>query len=151
MIKNEMVVVSEAPDTVEDAFIVSVSYEKWTEEDRDAGECGDRGLVVEREVFDTDDLMACARQYGFSQASASSPAMNPHIWFSTIEPTNDREYFENGVEKFYSLHVHSINGRELESEDFQRIANIIGVKFDNPLVLESKLEPDSETTTLTIG
>lgn len=122
-------------DEREDSFTVSVSYEKWTHEDTEAGEPGERGFEVEREVVDADTLQKYGREYGMSAPSATDPTMTPHIWFNSTSPTEDREHFEQGINKFYSLHVHDVNGREPEPEDYQRVANLIDVKFDKPVQL----------------
>lgn len=130
-------------DEKEDSFTVSVFYEKWTPEDTEAGEPGERGVEVEREVVDADKLKEYGRDYGMSEPSATDPTMTPNIWFSSTSPTEDREHFEKGINKFYSLHVHDVNGHEPDAEDYQRVANLIGVKFDRPvqLTVESDEKP----------
>lgn len=126
----------------EDSFLISIYYERWTHDDKDAGEPGERGAEVERERVDADDLERYGRDYGMSEPSASDPRMAPHIWFNSTYPREDREHFEQGIDKFYSLHVHEVNGHEPEAEDYQRVANLIGVKFDRPIELAEDKQRD---------
>lgn len=126
----------------EDSFLISIYYERWTHDDKDAGEPGERGVEVERETVDADDLERYGRDYGMSEPSASDPRMTPHIWFNSTSPREDREHFEQGIDKFYSLHVHEVNGHEPEAEDYQKVANLIGVKFDRPIELVEDKQRD---------
>lgn len=126
----------------EDSFLISIYYERWTHDDKDAGEPGERGVEVEREMVDADDLEQYGRDYGMSEPSASDPRMTPHIWFNSTSPREDRERFEQGSDKFYSLHVHEVNSREPEAEDYQKVANLIGVKFDRPIELAEEKQRD---------
>mgnify|MGYP000920098417 CR=1 FL=1 len=119
--------------TKEDSFLISIYYERWTHDDLDFGEPGDRWVEVEREMVDADELKRYGCDYGISESSAGDPAAFP-IWFSSASPRRDREHIEQGVDRFYySLHVHEVNGREPEAEDYQKVANLIGVKFDRSL------------------
>ena len=80
--------------------------------------------------------------------------MTPHIWFNSTSPREDREHFEQGIDKFYSLHVHEVNGHEPEAEDYQKVANLIGVKFDRPIELvedKQRLEAPEDDDELSIG
>lgn len=123
----------ERSQTQSDEYVISIYSERWTEDDKEAGEPGERGVEVERETVDTDELQRYGRDHGISAASASDPRRAYHIWFSSTEPVMDREHIEEGIDKYYSLHIHELNGREPEAEDYQKIANLIGVKFDNPI------------------
>lgn len=126
---------TEAHSNQEDSFLISIYYERWTHEDKDAGEPSERGTEVVREVVNAAELEQYGRDYGISEPSASDPRATRHIWFRSTSPRNDREYFEQGIEKFYSLHIHEVNGREPKAEDYQKIANLIGVEFDSPIDL----------------
>lgn len=126
----------------EDSFLISIYYERWTHDDKDAGEPGERGAEVERETVGADDLGRYGRDYGMSEPSASDPRMTPHIWFNSTSPREDREHFEQGIDKFYSLYVHEVNGHEPEAEDYQKVANLIGVKFDRPIELVEDKQRD---------
>lgn len=119
----------------EDEYVISIYSERWTEEDKEAGEPGERLVEVERETVDADELQRYGWDHGISEASASDPRAAPHLWFFSTEPDMDREYFEEGIDKYYSLHIHEMNGREPGAEDYQKVANLIGVKFDRPIEL----------------
>ncbi|WP_237173923.1 hypothetical protein [Paracandidimonas lactea] len=134
----------EAPDThpPEDAFIVSIHAEHWTHEDLEAGETYTRDIELDRATLDADDLVRHARDYGLAEPSCSDPRMNPEIWFRSTFPSEDRAYFEQGVEKYYSLHVHEVNGHPPAPEDYQRVADLIGVRFDRALDLPQREEQE---------
>lgn len=119
----------------EDSYCISITYEASTPQDRDMGEPSERGLVVERETVDAEQLASYARYHSISEPSCSDPRGAQNIWFSSSNPPEDREFFEKDLEKTFSLHVHSINGSEPESADYQAIANLIGAKFRNPMEL----------------
>lgn len=121
----------------DDEFVISVYYQRWTPDDIEFGEPGETGVEIERETVDADNLKQYAYDHNISDASSSDPRWGAqHIWFRSTSPIMNREYIEHGIEKHYSLHIHAVNGHEPEAEDIQRIANLIGVKFDNPIVFE---------------
>ena len=132
-----------------DSFVVSVSHEKFSHADLDAGEPGERGFDVEKEKVNADELQAYAQDYGISQPSSSSPD-TPTVWFSSTSPTENREYFEQGIHTFNSLHIHEVNGQKPQPEDYQRIADLIGVKFDSPVKEEAKEKAPEKETELSI-
>lgn len=115
-------------------YVVSVTYEVITEESAVDGDAAERGHEIEHEPHDFEGLQALVRQYGTTDPSASSPG--PRVWFSSTSPVEDRAFFEDGESRFHSLHIHTINGRELEAEDFQRLANKLGITFSHPLTLD---------------
>ena len=121
----------------DDEFVISVYCGRWTLGDIKIGEPSETSVEIERETIDADELQRYGRDYGISEASSSDPRSDPqHMWFNSTSPRMDREYIEKGVEKYYSLHIHEVNGYEPEAEDIQRIANLIGVTFDKPIVLD---------------
>jgi antirestriction protein ArdC len=116
-----------------DKFVVSISYEKFSQDDLQAGEPSERGFEVDKETMNQDDLQKYARDYGISQPSASAPQMTSNVWFSSTEPTQSKEYFQYGEHTYHSLHIHEVNGEKPQAKDYQRIADLIDVKFDQPL------------------
>lgn len=126
----------------EDSFLISIYYESWTHDDKDAGEPGEQGVEIARETLDADELRRYGRNYGISKPSVADPRSAPHIWFDSTAPDENREHFEQGIDKFYKLHVHEVNGHEPEAEDYQRVANLIGVKFDCPIELAEDKQRD---------
>ncbi|MYN13541.1 hypothetical protein GSY71_10380 [Pusillimonas sp. TS35] len=120
-------------DRPEDTFLISVYSEHWTHEDLEAGETNTRDIELDRVVVDADDLERHGQDYGLSELSCSDPRMSPDIWFSSTHPRQDRAYFEQGVQKYYSLHVHEVNGKRPTPEDYQRVGDLIGASFDHAL------------------
>lgn len=114
-------------------FVVSVSFEVWTEDGREAGEPDERGWKVERERLDPDELKAIARELGISAASSSAPGEG--TYFISETPSEDRAHFERGEDRYFALHVHTVDGYTPDAEDFQRIGNLIGVIFREPIVV----------------
>jgi len=125
----------EGPNTSapEDTFVISIYSEHWTHEDLEAGETNTRDIELDHATVDADELIRHGREYGFSEPSCSDPRMTPEIWFRSTFPQEDRAYFEQGVQKYYSLHVHEVNGQPPRPEDYQRVADLIGARFDHAL------------------
>ena len=46
------------------------------------------------------------------------------MWFSTVSPREDRDYFVSGERKFFSLHLNSVNGEPPTLEDYADIARM---------------------------
>lgn len=124
-----------ALEAMEATFMISIYCEHWTPEDRERGRFSEGITVIERETVDADALRHIAQDHGMDSPSASDPRHQPYLWFSSSTPREDREYFEQGVHKYYSLHVHQADNHRPEPADWQRIADLIGVRFDHPLQL----------------
>ena len=122
----------------DDTVLVSVSMERWDEDAKAAGETNDRDMVVENELWDMDELERSVGEYGFAQPSSQIP--HKGVWFSSIDSRQDREYFEEGVEKYYHLHIHKFNGRDPEPQDYIRIADAMRINFNRVWASEEKLE-----------
>jgi len=126
----------------EDVFIISIHAEHWTYEDLEAGATHTRDVEHDRVTLDADDLVRHARDYGIYEPSCTDPRMTPEIWFRSTFPSEDRANFEQGVEKYYSLHVHEVNDHPPGPEDYQRVADLIGVRFDRALDLPQREEQE---------
>jgi len=68
-------------ESQETSYLVSISYSKWTNDDKEIGEPGERGIELENEVMDADELRQHIDRYRFAEASSSDPEVS-HIWFS---------------------------------------------------------------------
>lgn len=126
-------------------FVVSISFEVWTEEAREAGEPEQRGWQVENETMEPDELKAIARDLGIGAAASSAPSEG--TYFVSEVPSEDRAHFERGEDRYFALHVHTVDGYTPDAEDFQRIANLIGVTFRQPIEVPEDapaLEPVEE-------
>ena len=119
--------------TAADTFLISIYCERWTQADLDRGQFSQGEAVIEREAVDANELQRIAQDHGMDSPSASDPRHTPYLWFSSSTPREDREYFEQGVHKYYSLHIHEADGHRPQPADWQRIADLIGVRFDHPL------------------
>ena len=121
----------------EERFLISIYGERWTPEDREAGRFSEGTAEIEREAVDADELQRIGQDYGLDLPSASDPRHTPYLWFSSSTPREDQEYFGQGVHKYYSLHIHEVNGHRPEPADIQRIADLLKVRFDHPLQLQA--------------
>lgn len=128
------------PDTstLEDAYVISIHCERWTPPDLEAGGDSTRDIELDRVTLDADDLVRHSRDYGISEPSCTDPSMIPDIWFRSTYPPEDRAYFAQGVQKYYSLHIHEVNGHPPNPADYQRVAELIGVRFDHALQLQAQ-------------
>lgn len=48
----------------------------------------------------------------------------------SLDSRHDREYFEEGIEKYYALHVQNVDDRAPTKEDMRSIAKLIGIPTD---------------------
>lgn len=134
---------------VANQFVVSVTYEAWSPEAYEAGETDDKGVVVEKEVWDEDDLKQASRKYAFSVSNVPSPRTGSGpIWFASDYPVEDRELLEGDVKKFYQLHLSAVNGRAPTGFDYEYIADALGISFAQPLPIPSSGPESSEPNTL---
>lgn len=116
-----------------DTFVVSIDCEYWKPEDLEAGQSSWTDTKVEREAVDAETLQRLAQDHGLDSPSASDPRQSPTLWFSSSTPREDRAYFEQGVHKYYSLHIHEVNGHPPQPAEYQRVSDLIGARFDHPL------------------
>ncbi len=126
----------------QDTFVVSIHCEHWTHEDLEAGETHTHDIELDHVSIDTDELIRYGRDYGFFEPSCSDPRMTPEVWFRSTFPREDRAYFEQSVQKYYNLHVHEVNGHPPRPEDYQRVADIIGARFNHALQLPHREEQE---------
>lgn len=121
------------------SFVVSIYSEQRTTADDIAQEIGHTQIEIDHETVDADTLRGYAQDYGISQASSShiTPGEN-RLWFYSVTPREDRAYFEQGVETYYSLHVHAVNDRDPQAHDYQELAKLIGVRLETTPVLSQK-------------
>lgn len=133
------------PDTStrDDAYVISILCERWTLPYLESGGASTRDIELDRVTFNADDLVRHSRDYGISEPSSTDPSMTPNIWFRSTYPREERAYFEQGVEKYYSLHIHEVNGHPPGSAEYQRVADLVGVRFDQAVLRqEQELEQD---------
>lgn len=120
------------PDTDLDPrrYTVSVHVEVFDAAAYEAGEPRERDTEVDQEDFDCEELMRLQDRYGFSEPSSSHLPVNGSYlpWFKTTTPREDREHFEQGVDRFYSFHLHAVDGNEPALADLQRVGDYFGIR-----------------------
>lgn len=120
-------------------YLVSVKYTK-TEIGLPNGRRG-YGTDVNRVWMSGEELASTARKFGIDKASYPSPAYAPHIWWVSSTPRLDATH-----ETRSQLDVHEITAgtsgvREPTAEDFQSIADVIGVAFEEPMEMPEHRAP----------
>lgn len=123
-------------------YNVSVTYEIITDESAEMGDAAERGYESEREDVDVDELERLVQKYGFSEPSSSE--LDERMWFSTTSPSEDRDYFENGERKFFSLHLHSVNGDAPTLEDYADIARMARIKMPDLDKVGTRIHPEED-------
>ena len=123
-------------------YTVSITFEVVTDESADAGEVAYRGYEREREDMDFDELKRLVQDFGFSEPSSSH--LQERMWFSTTTPKEDRAYFEEGERRFFSLHLHSVNGEEPTLDDYADIARMARVKVSGLETAGTRIQPEDE-------
>ncbi len=123
-------------------YTVSITFEVVTDESADAGEVAYRGYEREREDVDFDELKRLVQDFGFSEPSSSH--LQERMWFSTTTPKEDRAYFEEGERRFFSLHLHSVNGEEPTLDDYADIARMARVKVSGLETAGTRIQPEDD-------
>ena len=88
----------------------SITYSSFDEDSLEVGESLDSGYEVEPEVETMSEILHMAyRDYGiYSPVSIGR-------WESTI-PLENRDYFEKGISKYFTLHIKNEDGTEISEE-----------------------------------
>ena len=123
-------------------YTVSITFEVVTDESADAGEVAYRGYEREREDMDFDELKRLVQDFGFSEPSCSH--LQERMWFSTTTPKEDRAYFEEGERRFFSLHLHSVNGEEPTLDDYADIARMARANVSGLETAGTRIQPEDE-------
>lgn len=123
-------------------YTVSITFEVVTDESADAGEVAYRGYEREREDVDFDELKRLVQDFGFSEPSSTQ--LQERMWFSTTTPKEDRAYFEEGERRFFSLHLHSVNGEEPTLDDYADIARMARIKVSGLETAGTRIQPEDD-------
>ena len=123
-------------------YNVSVTYEIITDESAEKGDVAERGYESEHEDVNAGELERLVHKYGFSEPSSSR--LEDRMWFSTTSPREDRDYFENGERKFFSLHLHSVNGEPPTLEDYADIARMAKIKMPDLDKVGTNIQPEED-------
>lgn len=131
----------EASDEDRRIFTVSVTFEKVTAESAEHGDADERGYEVEDQDVDYDDLRRMARERNYSEPSSS--VMTSPMWFTTPDAEESREYFEDGVSTYYSLHLKAVDGNAPTLEDYAELAQMLGARVSD-LERHRRSQPDGD-------
>ncbi len=123
-------------------YNVSVTYSVVTDESEEHGDAAERGYEHEREDFDVDELQRLVRDFGISEPS--STRLDERMWFSSTSPREDRAYFEQGESRFFSLHLHSVNGEAPTLEDFADIARMARINMPELETVGTRIQPEDD-------
>ena len=123
-------------------YNVSVTYSVVTDESAEHGDAAERGYEREREDFDVDELQRLVRDFGISEPS--STRLDERMWFSSTSPREDRAYFEQGESRFFSLHLHSVNGEAPTLEDFADIARMARINMPELETVGTRIQPEDD-------
>ncbi len=123
-------------------YNVSVTYSVVTDESAEHGDAAERGYEHEREDFDVDELQRLVRDFGISEPS--STRLDERMWFSSTSPREDRAYFEQGESRFFSLHLHSVNGEAPTLEDFADIARMARINMPELETVGTRIQPEDD-------
>ena len=118
-----------APEKDQRLYCATLICETWDEQAREAGQTDQTEVVEQLEDLSWADLEDLQGAYGFDEASSSHLAGVPKIYFRTTAPREDRAFFEKGEEKFYSLHIDSVNRSAPTAQDYERIGKYLGISF----------------------
>lgn len=117
-------------DQLVDDYGISIFCERSSDDDSDIQT--EVEAVIEMEILALTDVVHECKKYGIDRASMSQPQAGVSLLFQSTTPPEDREFFEQGVHKTYSLHIHSVNGASPTPEDYRRIGRAIGAPFLTP-------------------
>lgn len=93
-----------------------ITYQLVTPESAENGDFEDTGWEREYAVEELQDILQDAvNRYGIYEPSGSP--VHGGVWWSSVSPDTDRDYFEKGHEKYYSLHITNVDGSELTDEE----------------------------------
>jgi hypothetical protein len=98
---------------------IDVAYEIVTPESAEYGDAEDRGweeqnISMEPDRYDKEDgISAVDKAADFiiphGPVEPSSSEFHQGIWYTTIDPEQDRAYFEQGESKTYSFHLNNFS------------------------------------------
>jgi hypothetical protein len=133
------------PEHQSPQYVISIySEQRAIDFDQDQ-ETGQTQIEIDHETVDADTLQRYGRDYGISQATSTHlSAQEKNLWFYSVTPREDRDYFEKGIETYYSLHVHAVDDREPQAQDYRQIGALIDVRLEPaPTLARTEVENDS--------
>lgn len=99
------------PISQDKEFKYSITFSSWDEESLEAGETNDIGFEVQEDSDTIGEILSLANErYGIYYPLSFG------IWEST-EPEEDKDFFEKGIRKYYTLHITNEDGTEISQEE----------------------------------
>ena len=90
-----------------------ITYELVTPESAEMGDFEETGWEVERENSPLEEILRDAYfNYGIYE-----PTDSFHTSWSSTSPDNNRDYFEKGHERYYTLFINNVDGSEISDEE----------------------------------
>jgi len=133
------------PEHQSTQYVISIySEQRAIDFDQDQ-ETGQTQIEIDHETVDADTLQRYGRGYGISQATSTHLSVHEKsLWFYSVTPREDHDYFEKGIETYYSLHVHAVDDREPQAQDYRQIGALIDVRLEPATTLaRTEVENDS--------
>ncbi len=96
-------------------YKVGITYETITPESSEEGDFADSGWEKEYEDSSIKDILREKNNYGISEPSSSQP--HAGMWWSSVDPSGTRDYYEKDEEKYYGLHLKHLDNSELSEEE----------------------------------
>jgi len=111
-------------------FKYGITYQTITPESAEHGDYEDSGWEVEEQVENLSEILKVANSYGIYEPSSSKIIGGE--WWSSIDPSGTRSYYEEGEETYYSLHIYHLDGSKLTKEETEFVTDKLksGRKLD---------------------
>jgi hypothetical protein len=105
-------------------FVYAITYENVTPESAEQGDADSRGYEIEHTHDTLEEIIYLGRNtYGTNEPSSSHP--HAGMWWSSSDPVQNRDYWEKGINKYYSLHVKNSDGTDLDAEQSAFITKLL--------------------------
>lgn len=87
--------------------------------------------VIQKETLDTEELSRTVRDTGVHSLEVSYPG--PVAAFLSQAPTEDRDYFENGIHTYFRMEILAINGGPVTPDGVNALAEQFGLSVGDSL------------------
>ena len=93
-----------------------ITFQLVTPESAEEGDYEEQGWEREYEEAELQDILKDAvNRYGIHEPSSSD--VTSHTWWSSVMPDENKDYWEKGHEKYYSLHVKNVDGSDISDDE----------------------------------
>ncbi len=92
-------------------FKYSITFSNWDNESLEIGETDDKGFEYQDEIDAIGEILYLANdQYGIDTPTSFGS------WESS-QPKEDADFYEKGINKYYTLHIHNLDGSDISQEE----------------------------------